>query len=400
MIRKSIRLPQGPSPVRSLEGCTYKRLPATPARSTLPKRRLGSGFEGFENIVPPKESRQGPRTHRIGNRIPTKVPSLNLAVARRERKPQGVPQPVQSAKEHSNALSSTPSSDDCFTGGGRTERILFPSTAIVSTEVRPTDESEYTVFTNCTKNDVDLPPVRQHSRTSAALVRPIIALHRNFQSSSNYEGLTAGRIENQPRRQAHCIRRRVTFEDEIRPQALGSSSPPLHTTTIANTTIEIGSDEEEVPGQISSQLYQSDESNVIFARRASSQSDMKNPDSLEPCARARSSQCTFEQDSQAIVYDTDGRLPDVADDIVDIHSPIHSAENLRAVRRGSLKLSNARPSSPPPSSDLRSPCRIRAETPRGAVHQRSEIPETQKPYGQAAPKLTPKSPLRSILKQG
>lgn len=384
----------------SFEGCTYKRLLATPRRPALPMRRLGSGFEGFENILPPKEPRQVPSTHRTGSRISTKAPPLDLAEAWRETKPPGVPQPVQSVKERSNAFTSTTSSDKYFPGEDRAERIPLPGIEKGSAKVRPTDEAEHTVFTPCNKNNVDLPPVRQHSKTATALVRPIIALHRCLQSRTNNEGLPAGRIENQPRRQASCIRRRVTFEDKLRPQAPGSSFPPLQTSTIANTTIEIESDEEEVPGQSSSQIYKSDESNAIFARRTSSRSDIKNPDSLGPCARARSPQWTFEQDSQVIVSGTDSRLPRVADDVVDNHSPILSAENHRAVRRGSLTLSNAWLSSPPPSSDLQSPCRSRAGTLRAAIRRRSEIPETQRSYGQAAPNLTPKTPLRSILKKG
>lgn len=400
MIRKTIKLPQGPSHMLSFEGCTYKRLPATPRRSALPTRRLGSGFEGFENILPPKEPRRVPRSHRTGSRIPTKAPSLDLTEARRETKPPGLPQPIQPFKERSNAFTSTTSSDNYFPGKERTQRIPFPSIEKGSTEVRRTDEVEYTVFTAFNKNNIDLPPVRQHSITATDLVRPVIALHRGLQSSSNNECLPPGWTENEPRRQASGIRRRVTFEDETRPQAPGTSSPPLPTSTIANTIIEIESDEEEAPGQSSSPLCKGHESSALFARRASSRSDIQNSDSLGPCARARSSQWTFEQDFQVNVFDSDGRLPEVADDIVDNHSSILSAENHRVVRRGSLTLSNAWPSSPPPSSDLQSPCRLRAGTSRGAIHRRSEIPETPRSYGQAAPNSIPESPLRLILKKG
>lgn len=178
MIRKTIKLPQCPSHVFSYEGCNFKRLPATPRRSTLPARRLGSGFVGLENILSPKEPRPG-------NRIRVEIPSLDLAEVKREKEPRGLSRPAQPANRRSNTLTSTTSSDHNFSGGERIERRLFKGIEKDSSDVQPHDESRYTAVLTHDKNPTDLPAVRQQSKPSTSFIRPIIALHQNLQSSGN-----------------------------------------------------------------------------------------------------------------------------------------------------------------------------------------------------------------------
>lgn len=468
MIRKTIKVPQGSSHLLSFEGCKFKQLPSTPIRSTWPARRLGSGFEGLERTLPPKEARRGSRRHRTGNKIPTEVSSLDFAEVTRETKVRRAPRPAQPANRRSQASTLGPSLDDNLSDGERTERRLFDSIEKDTTDVQPRNESRYTAGSTHAESPVHLPPVCQQSKTTTTFVHPIIALHRNTQSRGNNEDPPAGRVGDQPRHQARHMRRRVTFEDEIYQQPPGPSLLPLQKSTvpIAKREIEAG---EEVISRFSSQPRKGDESdtkdpgktdvgdlkdataiaskyhqasqlkslqiaansafsemqdamgistmneegspttsilesdatsNVSFERRATWGSDIKNSESLGTPSLATPFRRTIERESQALIPQTDDKLWKVVDDIVDDYSPILSAGNHRAIRRRSLVLSTALHSSPPPSSNPPSPCRLRAETPRGTIRWRSEIPETQKSYEQAASQVTPMCSLRSILKKG
>ena len=472
MIRKTIKLPQGPHPELSIHGFKHKQIPATPRSWALQVGRLGSGFEGLENVLPPKEPPWGARRYRTGNKVLAEVSLLDFAEVTRERQARGVPRPAQPVNKRSEAFTSATSFDMNLSGRGKTERRLIHSIENDSTNMQPYNSSRYTAVSNHAEDPVHVPPVYPQSRTNTAFIRPIIALHRNLQSSGYLKDSSAGKIDNQPRHQASHIRRRVTFEDEIWPQPLRRSSPPAQTSTIANAHREVEADDEELPGHLSNQPRKSDEldtedteetddedlinitaivsrhrqafqlknlriatdtafskeqsvmginakprlheksslttspmtsnatPNAIFERRASSGSGIKNSDSLGTRPLASSSKGTTVRESQLMVPDTDSRLSKLADDIVDDHSPIISAENHRAIRRGSLILSLALQSSPPPSSDPPSPCRLRAKTLGGAIRRRSEIPDTQKLYELPASYLTPKGPLRSILKKG
>lgn len=271
VIRKTIILPKDSSHVLYLEGRRYKQLPATPRGSNWPVRRLGSGFEGLENIVPPKEPRRRPRRCRTRNGTPTETSSLDFAEVRRETEARRVHRPPQPANKRNKDFTSAMSSDNRLSGSESTGRGQSNGIEEGSTDVQPHEDSRYTTVQTHAKNPIHLPAMRQQSEKTTIQIRPIIALHQNLRSGGNNEDLPTGRIVDQPRHQACRVRRRVTFEDEIWRQPPKRSSP-LPQTSTSNNTREIDADDEEVPLHLPTQPRESDESDA-FDNKATDQEE-------------------------------------------------------------------------------------------------------------------------------
>ena len=295
VIRKTINLPKDSSRVLYFEGRRYKQLPANPRGSTWPARRLGSGFEGLENILPPKEPRRGPKRCRTGNRTPTETWSLHFAEVTRETETRGLHRPPQPANKSNKDFTSAMCSDNMLSGSESTGRGQLNSIEEVSTDVQPHEGSRYTTVPTHAKDPIHLPAIRQQSEKPTIRIRPIIALHQNRGSGGNNEDLPTGKIVDQPRHQACRVRRRVTFEDEIwrqRPER----SFPLSQSSTANITSEIDADDEEVPHHLPTQPRESDESDAF---------DNKATDQEEGAIRQRSEIPETQKSSeQAVSYRT------------------------------------------------------------------------------------------------